>query len=159
MGSRIQYSDDADLAEIVESIAPTSILALGPKAGRVFTPYLAHHPQATLTHIMAGDWGAPVLDQHFDFVYLCHVLEHLGKPQAGDLLARLREKCHYLYAKVPIGKAWLNHISFWEKSDLQALGLTLVNLTAASGRPVGLFGYDCRTFKIETEWMNSKYWA
>lgn len=159
MGGRIQYSDEADLAEIVESLAPTSILALGPKAASVFTPYLAQHPQASMTHILGGDWTAPVLDQRFDFIFLCHVLEHLGKPQAGDLLARLREKCQYLYAKVPIGKAWLNHVSFWETSDLQALGLALVNLTAASGRPVGLFGYDCGTFKIETEWLNSQYWA
>lgn len=159
MGNHIQYSADEELAQIIAETAPCSILALGPQAAQVFTNYIAGHSTACLTHIAAGDWLAPVANRRFDFVFLSQVLEQLRKPQACHLLARLRESSQCLYAKVPMGKAWLNHASFWEQNDLRGLGLDLVNLTAASGRPVGLFCYDVRTRKPETEWLNSKYWA
>jgi len=160
MGGRIQCSDDVDLANIVEEKAPRRILTLGSYAAIKFAKYLEHHPQAHLTHISDGNWLAPIdAGSRFDFTYLSDVLEQMLKPQACHLLTQLRDRSQFLYAKVPLGKAWLNHVSLWEKNDMRGLGFDLVSLSAEHGRPVGLFCYDSSVYKTEAEWLNSKYWA
>jgi Family of unknown function (DUF6231) len=160
MGSRIQCSDDVDLAILVEEKAPQRILTLGPHATNRFAKYLQSHPQTSLTHIddvnllAAMDSG-----QRFDFSYIYGVLEKMPKAQAGLLLTQLRDRSQFLYAKVPLGKAWLKHASLWEKNDMRGLGFDLINLSAEQGKPVGLFCYDSSAYKSEAEWRNSKYWA
>ncbi len=160
MGGRIQCSDDVDLAKIVEEKAPKRILTLGSHAANTFAEYLERHPQAQLTHIAEGDWLTPIASGlRFDFTFLSGVQEQMSKVQACHLLTQLRDVSQFLYTKVPLGKAWLNHASLWEKNDMRGLGFDLVSLSAEHGRPVGLFGYDSRAYKSEAEWLNSKYWA
>lgn len=160
MGGRIQCHDDVNLAKIVEEKAPQRILALGTQAANLFTEYLVQHPQAVLTHMADGDWLASIqAGQRFDFIYLSGVLEQLSKQQACTLLAQLRKGGQLLYAKVPLGKAWLNHASLWEKNDMRSLSFDLIYLSAEHDRPVGLFCCDSSAYKTPTEWLNSKYWA
>ena len=160
MRELIRCSQDVDLAKIVEEKSPLRLCALGASAANSFTPYLKHQPKAELVHIADGDWlAAMAAGQRYDFVYLAEVLEHMSKAQAGQLLTKLRDCCQFLYARVPIGKAWLNHVSLWEQKDLRGLGFDLVNLSAERGRPMGLFCYDSSAFRSESEWRNSKYWA
>lgn len=160
MGGRIQCSEDVELANIAEEKAPNSILSIGSHATGNFSKYLQNHPQTRLTHIddvnllAAFDPG-----QRFDLSYVCGVLEQMPKAQACHLLTQLRDRSQFLYAKVPLGKAWLKHASLWEKNDMRGMGFDLLSLSAEQGKPVGLFCYDSSAFKTEAEWRNSKYWA
>jgi len=160
MGGRIQCSEDVDLALIVEEKVPHRILTIGPLTTGNFAKYLQLHPQASLTHIddvnllAAFDPG-----QRFDLSYVCGVLEQMPKAQACHLLTQLRDRSQFLYAKVPLGKAWLKHASLWEKNDMRGMGFDLLSLSAEQGKPVGLFCYDSSAYKTEAEWRNSKYWA
>ena len=87
-------------------------------------------------------------------------LEHLTKREAGMLLASLRDvHAVQLFALVSIGKAWLNHQSFWENNDLIGFGMERVNVYAKNGLPLALLKFDLRTYKSTPEWLNSKYWA
>lgn len=140
---------------------PRTLLAIGPQAAEVFTDYVRANPGSALTHLAADDW----LDQvstadRFDFVFISGVLEYLPKRNASMLLARLRDvHARQLYALAPIGKAWLNHTSFWEYNDLLGLGMERVNVYAKNGLPLALLKFDLRTYKTTPEWLNSKYWA
>ncbi len=160
MGQYVPCSGEVSLANIIEDIEPCMILTLGPLVESAITQYLAEHPTSCLTHIAAGHRPELIMvDSCFDFVFLSLVLEQMRKPQASHLIAQLRERFPGFYVKVPLGKAWLNHASFWEPSDLRSFGLDLVSLMAERGRPVGLFRYDANAYKTKTEWLNSRYWA
>ena len=160
MGGRIQCSDDVDLAIIVEEKAPHCILTIGPHATNNFAKYLQLHPQANLTHIDDVNLLAALdTGQRFDFSYIYGVLEKMPKAQACHWLTQLRGQSLLLYAKVPLGKAWLKHVSLWEKNDLRSMGFDLLSLSAEQDRPVGLFCYDANAYKTGAGWLNSKYWA
>jgi len=160
MGGRIQCSDDVDLAVFVEEKAPQHILSIGPHATNHFAKYLLLHPQASLIHLDDVNLLATMdSGQRFDFSYIYGVLEKMPKAQACHLLTQLRDRSQFLYAKVPLGKAWLKHVSLWEKNDMRGMGFDLLSLSAEQGKPVGLFCYDSSAFKTEAEWRNSKYWA
>ena len=160
MGGRIQCSDDVDLAIFVEEKAPQFILSIGPHATNNFAKYLLLHPQASLIYLDDVNLLAGIdAGQRFDFSYIYGVLEKMPKAQACHLLIQLRDRSQFLYAKVPLGKAWLKHASLWEKNDMRGMGFDLLNLSAEQGKPVGLFCYDSSAYKTEAEWRNSKYWA
>lgn len=160
MGGRIQCSDDVDLALIVEEKAPHSILALGPNTASHFVKYQESHPQTDLTHINDASFLASLgPDFRADFTYVAGVLEQMTKTQASLLLTQLRDLSQLMYAKVPLGKAWLQHASLWEKNDMRSMGFDLISLSAERGKPVGLFCYDSNAYQTQAEWRNSKYWA
>lgn len=161
MPGHILHSYESDLAAALSEATPKTLLAVGPNAANVLSPYHAKFPDTHLSHIAEGDWLAQVdAVERFDFVFLLEVLEHLSRVKAGALLAKLRDMhAQRLFAVVPMGRAWLNHTSHWEQNDLIGFGLELVNLYADRGRPVGLFKFDLRTYKSTPEWFNSKYWA
>ncbi len=161
MGNRIMHGYESDLAKALAEIQPRSVLAIGPHATEAFTSYQTSNREFQLSFIAGGDWLSQVdACGQYDLVFLSEVLEHLGKQNASILLSRLRDlHTKRLYALVPMGKAWLNHASHWEQNDLIGFGLELVNLYADRGRPVGLFKFDLRTYKVTPEWFNSKYWA
>lgn len=161
MSNRIVHGYESELAKAFAELAPCSLLAIGPHAMDAFTGYQTTNPKCHLSHIATGDWLAQVdACGQFDLVFLSGVLEHLSKPQASMLLARLRDMhTKRLYALVPLGKAWIHHASHWEQNDLIAYGMELVNIYAEHGRPMGLFKFDLYTYKATPEWLNSKYWA
>ncbi len=151
----------ADIAMALNDAKPRTVLAIGPQADEVFTDYVRANPGSALTHLAAGDWLAQVeAAGRFDFVFITGVLEYLPKRDASMLLASLRDvHAKQLYVLVPIGKAWLNHASFWEYNDLIGLGMERVNVYAQNGLPLALLKFDLRTYKTTPEWLNSKYWA
>ncbi len=151
----------ADIAMALNDAKPRTVLAIGPQADEVFTDFVAANPSSVLTHLAAGDWLAQVEAAGcFDFVFITGVLEYLPKRDASMLLASLRDvHAKQLYVLAPIGKAWLNHASFWEYNDLIGLGMERVNVYAKNGLPLALLKFDLRTYKATPEWLNSKYWA
>lgn len=161
MGNSKDQGYLADIALALNEARPRTLLAIGPQSAEVFADYVHANPNAALTHLAAGDW----LDQvstagRIDFVFISGVLEYLSKRDAGMLLASLRDvHAAQLYALVPIGKAWLNHASFWEYNELIGFGMEQVNIYAINGLPLALLKFDLRTYKITPEWLNSKYWA
>ena len=151
----------ADIITALNDAMPRTLLAVGPQTADAFTEFLSANPGCALTHFAEGDG----IDQmsataRFDFVFIVGVLEYLPKHVAVAMLARLRDvHAKQLYVLAPIGKAWLNHASFWEYNDLISLGMERVNVYAKNGLPYALLKFDLRTYKTIPEWLNSKYWA
>jgi len=161
MGQGKDQGYRADIAMALNEAMPHTLLAIGSHADEVFTDFVHANPSVVLTHLAEGDWLEQVSTLgRFDFVFISGVLEYLPKRDAGMLLARLRDvHAKQLYALVPIGKAWLNHASFWEYNDLLGFGMERVNVFAKNGLPLALLKFDLRTYKTTPEWFNSKYWA
>ena len=151
----------ADIAAALHDALPHTLLAIGPQSAEAFDDYIRENPDSAFKHLAAGDWLAQIeAAGRFDFVFLSGVLEHLTKREAGMLLASLRDvHAVQLFALVSIGKAWLNHQSFWENNDLIGFGMERVNVYAKNGLPLALLKFDLRTYKSTPEWLNSKYWA
>ncbi|MBT9612777.1 MAG: hypothetical protein IV108_05865 [Burkholderiales bacterium] len=151
----------ADIAMALHEAMPDTLLAIGPQAAEVFADYCHVKPGCALTQLATGDWLEQVSTAgRFDFIFIAGVLEYLPKRDAGILLASLRDvHAMQLYALVPIGKAWLNHASFWEYNELIGFGMERVNIYAKNGLPLALLKFDLRTYKTTPEWFNSKYWA
>ena len=150
-----------DVAAALKEASPQTLLAVGLQAAEVFSDYQIAVPTCAMTHLRNGDWLAQVeAEGRFDFVFVSGVLESLSRHEAANLLASLRDiHAQQLYALVPIGKAWLNHKSFWEYNDLIGFGMERVNIYAQNGLPLALVKFDLRTYKVTPEWFNSKYWA
>lgn len=161
MGNGKDQGFSADIAMALKEAAPHTILALGVQADEVFTDYVRANPGCVLTHLPSGDWLSQLeAAGRFDFVFLSGVLETLSKRDAGVLLARLRDiHTERLYVLAPIGKAWLNHASFWEYNDLIGFGMERVSIYVKNGLPLALLKFELRTYKTTPEWFNSKYWA
>lgn len=161
MGNGKDQGYRADVAIALNEAMPRTLLAIGPQADEAFTDYIQANPHSVLAHLAAGDWYDQVnLSGRFDFVFVSGVLEYLPKHEAGKLLASLRDvHALQLHALVPIGKAWLNHASFWEYNELIGFGMERVNIYAKNGLPIALLKFDLRTYKTTPEWLNSKYWA
>lgn len=156
--------DQGYLAEILlalQEAKPRTLLAIGPHANEVFAEYAKANPGLSVTHWAAGDWLEQVNSaERFDFVFISGALEFLPKRDASMLLASLRDvHAKQMYVLAPIGKAWLNHTSFWEFSDLISFGMERVEVYAKNGLPLALLKFDLRTYKTTPEWLNSKYWA
>lgn len=151
----------ADIAIALTEATPSTLLAIGPQADEVFSRYVRANPAAVLTRLAEGDWLEQVSTLgRFDFVFMSGVLEYLPKAVASSMLARLRDiHAKQLFVLAPIGKAWLQHASFWEYNDLIGLGMERVNVYAKNGLPLALLKFDLRTYKTTPEWFNSKYWA
>lgn len=161
MGNSKEHGYLADVAVALHEALPRTLMAIGPQAGEVFSGYIAATPGCAVTDFKSGDWLAQIeAVGRFDFVFVSGVLEYLSRREAGILLASLRDiHAQQFYALVPIGKAWLNHKSFWEYNDLIGFGMERVNIYAQNGLPLALLKFDLRTYKATPEWFNSKYWA
>jgi len=161
MGNGKDQGYFADVVVALHEALPQTLLAIGPQAAEVYSGYVADNPGCVVTHLPTGDWLTQIETLgRFDFVFIADVLEHLSRREAGILLASLRDvHAVQLYALAPIGKAWLNHKSFWEYNDLIGFGMERVNMYAQNGLPLALVKFDLRTYKATPEWFNSKYWA
>ena len=161
MGNGKDQGYFADVAVALHEALPQTLLAIGPQATEVYADYVVDNPECAVTHLKTGNWIEQVAAVgRIDFVFISEVLEYLPRREAGVLLASLRDvHAAQLYALVPIGKAWLNHQSFWEYNDLIGFGMERVNIYAKNGLPLALLKFDLRTYKATPEWFNSKYWA
>jgi hypothetical protein len=149
------------LNRALQTAAPRTLLAVGPVAAESLASYAAAHRDCVVTRLSLVDGQAQTarLDR-FEFAFVGGVVEHLPKPQAIQLLGRLRDfHAPLLYVLAPMGPAWQGHVSAWEQNDFIALGMERVVACGEGSRPLHLYRFDLRSYKATPEWFNSRYWA
>jgi len=151
------------LARRLERYAPTSLLAIGPRAADLLAPYREEHSDCALTHLddegaLSGDALLAALSDHgrFDFALMHAVLERLDVDDAAHLMARLRD----VNAKrLSIVVRAADADSRWQASDLIAMGLDHWSSGALEGAQVDVYGFDVGTYKVTPDWLNARHWA
>ena len=118
----------ADLTRRLGSLAPASLLAIGPRAGALTTAYQSTHPGCRIEHLdTRGTLGGERLLEalaclgRFDFVIVRGVLERVDAETGAHLMARLRD-VHSRRFCVVLSANDGGHP--WEASKLIAMGLT-----------------------------------
>ena len=160
MSHVFQNSDAELLSTELEKLQPQTILLLGARSLCLCQEYLQKNPQVLARHAEMS--GMPMLiakSQEFDCIVMTGVLEHLSRPEAWALLDQLALLSSQILLRVPLGKAWLRQVSFWEPQNLRSKGFELLTLLAEGGKPLGIFHYNGKAYKTNAEWLNSKYWA
>lgn len=97
----------------------------------------------------------------WDMGIITETLEHLDKREAFRLLARLRDlhTARFCVA-VRVGDAWPDLKSRWSRSDLLAIGMSLVNsYDDDDDRKLQLYKYDIATYKATPRWLSPDNWA
>lgn len=148
-----------DLTEWVQQIAPTTVLAIGRRAGELLRRVLPDG--AHLDAIESGDaFTATRSLGAFELVLVTDTVEHMDKPVAEQLLGSLRDlHAHHLFLLVPIGQAEADQRSLWMPGDLLALGMTRVGQYSCGAAQFQLYHFALETYKQVPDWLNSKYWA
>lgn len=153
--------DAKHLSELVEQFQPASLLAVGPAGESLFTEYLHKCPQCRLAQFDAEHALCDIPgDARYDLGLVSHSLEFMSKPEAGRLVARLRDiHCRRLIVVVPIGRQWQRHRSHWHTADMLGYGLVRIAQYRHEDRPVHIYAFDIDTYKLVPDWLNSRYWA
>ncbi len=153
--------DSDPLAEIVESNSPETALFIGPLAKSAAESYGANHAGARLTVYQGTD---PLADLgklgRVDLAVIAHGLEMLEKRRAGHLLAALRDvhsRC--LVVAVRLGDNWPGLISHWSENELLAFGMRRRAHVEQQGRPIGVYEFNIKDYKINPDWLNPRHWA
>lgn len=156
----------AILSRILLEHPPKNMLCLGRETGDAVKEFLAQWPQCRMTQLDITALGVHKtlemlnLQDIFEFGIVADSIEHLNKTSAEHLLARLRDiHTKKLLIIVPISKQWKNHTSYWEETDLLALGFILKAKLTVKDKPVHVYAFDITSYKTTPEWLNSKYWA
>lgn len=145
---------------------PKNVLCLGPGTGYAINAFLNQYPDCQMMQIdlvgMKADKVIHLLDTHdiFEFGIVANSIEHMDKASAEHLLARLRD----IYTKkllvvVPIDKQWEGHASYWEETEMLALGFILKANIRVDEKPVHVYAFDILSYKTTPDWLNNKYWA
>jgi hypothetical protein len=147
------YTVDARL--MVETLAPSSALCIGPDCEAIFGS------QQGVVKLAAGS-GLPerlTSFHRFDFAFVSRTLEYLERKEALALLARLRDCLGgHFGLLVPMGE-WPGHVTQWQESDLHALGLTLWGRYPRAYGELGLYVFNIANYKETPTWLNARYWA
>jgi hypothetical protein len=159
MGTQSQ----SDLIRRLESHKPASVLAIGPRAGDLLTPYLSTHPDCRITCLDSeGKLDADtLLDEvahhgRFDFVIVRGVLERIDAQSGAYLLAGLRD-VHTRRFCVVLSMKNAEHT--WTAPALIAMGLGHWASETVDGTGLEIYGFDLGTYKTTPEWLNTRYWA
>ncbi|WP_455210122.1 DUF6231 family protein [Kaarinaea lacus] len=154
------------LNRILTDHPPKNLLCIGRGTDDAIKEYLAQQPQCQMVIIDVAALGvSKVMEQLekqsvFDFAIVANSIEHLDSASAEHLLARLRDiQTKKLLLVVPIGTQWENHASYWEETDLLALGFILKANITVNKKPLHIYAFDIATYKTTPDWLNNKYWA
>ena len=156
-----QETEQAELKSLIQQFRPQQILSIGPAGQELFADYLAGCQHCTLQESPAPP-ALAALDGfgRFELVFVSHVLESMPKPEAVQLIARLRDlHCDRMIIVVPIGSDWSNNMSQWQQTDLLGLGFSLLAEFHVNQRLVHIYAFDIASYKTTPEWLNNKYWA
>lgn len=153
----------ADLTRRLGSLAPASLLAIGPRAGALTTAYQSTHPGCRIAHLDArGTLGGERLLEalaclgRFDFVIVRGVLERLDAETGAHLMARLRD-VHSRRFCVVLSTHDGEHP--WQASKLIAMGLTHWSSETLNQAALEVYGFDLGTYKATPDWLNARHWA
>jgi len=145
---------------------PKNLLCIGQGISDAIKEYLDQHAQCEMLQIDFETMDMPKVmelletQQVFDFAIVANSVEHIDKASAEHLLARLRDiQAKRLLIVVPIGTQWENHTSYWEETDLIALGFILKANITVHEKSVHVYAFDIATYKTTPDWLNHKYWA
>ena len=145
---------------------PKDLLCIGQGISDAIKEYSTQHPQCEILQIDIETLDISKLmdllesQKVFDFAIVANSIEHIDKTSADHLMARLRDiQTKKLLVVVPIGKQWKGHASYWEETDLLALGFILIASITVHDKPVHVYAFDIATYKTTPDWLNNKYWA
>lgn len=155
----MSHPADTDIIQLVEEIAPESLLIVDLKEPDSLDGHLRQHPEWTVRKIHNSDVHEHITSsgQH-DVAILRNTLEYLDKVRAGIVISRLRDVySRRLLALVPIdSNAGASSQSTWQDADLIAYGM---NQLAAYPDGRHLYEYNILNYKNVPDWLNAKNWA
>jgi len=153
-----------DIETLLNACQPDSLLVVGGGAEPAINNYLAQRellgrPCRVQRSPPAMETMAP--EARSDMGIITETLEHLDKPGAFELLARFRDLYTARFCvTVRTGERWPALQSAWHRSDLLAIGMTLVNSYEDDPqRRLQLYKYDIATYKATPRWLNPDNWA
>ena len=154
-------TEQTELKSLIQQFQPKQILSIGPAGQELFADYLASCKQCDLQEFVSP----PTLQEldaswRFDLGFVSHVLERMPKPDAEQLIARLRDvHCDRLIVVIPVGTDWKDHVSHWQQTDMLGLGFSLLAEFQSNQHLVHIYAFDIASYKATPEWLNNKYWA
>jgi hypothetical protein len=159
------------LNRILSDHPPGNILCVGHTFQDLISEFTAAHPHCRISEVKLSNltsahcnFSAAISQlagcHVFDFGIVANTIEHMDRPCADHLLARLRDMhTKRLLVIVPIGNLWENHQSHWQEADLLALGFIVKAKIQVEQKPVHVYAFDIASYKTTPDWLNSKYWA
>ncbi len=155
--------DLPDLTRRLGSLAPVSLLAIGPQAGPLAAAYQSTHPDCRVAYLdpggtLAGELLLEALARlgRFDFVIVRGVLERVDAETGAHLMARLRD-VHSRRFCVVLSAHDSGHR--WEASKLIAMGLSHWSSETVNQATLEVYGFDLGTYKATPDWLNARHWA
>lgn len=149
------------LADIIGAKAPASVVFIGPMAKAAASTYRAGNADASIAVHDGADPLAQIQGmQRVDLAVVAHALEMMEKRRAQNLLAALRDlysKC--LIVAVRLGSNWPGLISHWQDNELLGFGMQQVARVEKDDRPVGVYEFNIRDYKLNPDWLNARHWA
>ncbi len=155
--------DLPELTRRLGSLAPVSLLAIGPEAGALAAAYQSTHSDCRTTYLdPGGTLGGEMLLEalarlgRFDFVIVRGVLERVDAESGAHLMARLRD-VHSRRFCVVLSAHDGGH--GWEASKLIAMGLSHWSSETVNQATLEVYGFDLGTYKATPDWLNARHWA
>lgn len=146
-----------DIEQLIERIAPGSVLVIETQAGTMLEGYARSHPGRKLTRLDAGEAAdkLPARGRH-EVAVMVDTLEALDKERAEPLLSALRDLySRRLLVLTRVGEPGRRDES-WQSADLIAFGLTELRGYENGEK---LFEYNILSYKQTPDWLNPKNWA
>ncbi len=155
--------DLPDLTRRLGSLAPASLLAIGPRAGALAAAYQSTHPGCRFAYLdpdgtLDGEMLLEALARHgrFDFIIVQGVLERIDAQTGAHLLARLRDVHSRRFCVVLAANGGEHR---WQASELIAMGLTRWPSETVDEATLEVYGFDLGTYKATPDWLNARHWA
>lgn len=153
-----------DIETLLNECQPGSLLVIGTGTETAVDNYL-EQKQVLGRDCRVRRLQAPVdsdlSTERWDMGIVSETLEHLDKREAFRLLSRLRDLHTARFcAAVRVGDGWPDLKSRWSRSDLLAIGMSLVNSYGDDAdRKLQLYKYDIATYKATPRWLSPDNWA
>lgn len=152
---------DTDIIQLIEEIAPESLLVVDLKEPNSLKEQLRQHPQWKVRRIHDGNLlGRIASSGQHDVAVLRNTLEYLDKTQAGIVISRLRDlhsrRLLALVTVEPDSSAEDSIQSHWHDAELIAYGMTQL---AAYPDGRHLYEYNILSYKNVPDWLNARNWA
>lgn len=153
-----------DIETLVNVAQPSKLLLIGDVDGGFLDPYLQQKEllgQPCAIHQIKTDqldllWD---ISERFDVAIALNVFEHVTKPTAQQVLARLRDVlCPQYCICLPMGHR-AGQQSTWQLSDLFSFALRKVAQYSENETEYALFKYHIEDYKNTPDWLNADNWA
>lgn len=152
----------SDVVAMIESLKPDSlVMVVATGKEDLIEEMTRRFPRLHITQIRGNEIADLSLNaKPWGLAIVANALEHMDKQSAQTVVARLRDLfSEVLLVAVPVGCEWRDLRSYWDASDLHALGLRLVNSYTYRGKSIHLYQFDINNYKTTPDWFNSRDWA